>query len=283
MTVVKQDFRKSLPLLRSEWEGCTRCALGVVREESGSAFVFGEGTAGGIMFVGEGPGKDEAYEGRPFIGASGKLIRHVINKLGLTQYYITNAVCCRSCKQDVDGEGKPKTRVNYRTKILEPVIRDEPPKPLEIEACRPRLFEEIYLVDPTVIVALGARAAEALTGRTINIAAECGNPRRVQIPGAGQIPSLTEKKRAWVRKVKGELSMPTEQNMVEYHMVPVVHPAYVLSRQAEDRSKTNNTLTMFLNAIKKAVKIHNRLRLEVHGDTIDLHDIEEQDFFEDME
>jgi DNA polymerase len=280
-TPTKPDFRKSLPFLRSEWEGCTRCALGVYRNETNSAFVFGEGTAGGIMFVGEGPGKDEAAEGRPFVGASGRLIRHVIARLGVTQYYITNAVCCRSCKPDVDGEGKIRTRINYRTRREEQVIRDEPPKPLEIDACRARLYEEVYLVDPTIIVALGKQAADALARRSVSITAECGKPTKIFIPGAGAVPSITEKKKVWARKVRSELVLPTEPSEVEYLMVPVFHPAYVLSRQAEDPSKTNTTLRVFLDALKKAVVIHNRMRLEVYGDSVDVKDIDESDVFED--
>lgn len=278
--MTRPDFRKSLPLLRSEWERCTKCSLGTFREESGGAFVFGEGMTGGIMFVGEGPGKDEAIEGRPFIGASGKLIRHVINRLGLTQFYISNAVCCRSCKPDMDGEGKPRMRINYRTKREEPVIRDEAPKKIELEACRPRLFEEIYLVDPTVIVALGAQAATTIAQRAVSIAAECGRPTTVHIPGAGDHATLTDKRQAWGRKVKGELLFPTEQNEVMYLMVPVYHPAYVLSKQGENPSATNTTLRVFVDAIRKAVRIHNRIRLEIYGDTANLHDFDESEILE---
>lgn len=174
-------------------------------------------------------------------------------------------------------DGTVRTRLNRRTMIEEPVIKDEPPKPIEIETCRPRLYEEIYLVDPTIIVALGSQAAASLMKKSVSIAAVCGKPQLIQVPGAGVHASITDKKKAWVRRVKGVLHTPVEQNAVEYLMIPAFHPAYVLSRQAEDPRKTNTTLQMFLAALKTAVRIHNKLRLEIYGDTADLRDINEAD------
>jgi len=278
MEFIRPDFRKSLPLLRSEWDGCRRCGLGEFRDASGGSFVFGEGQRGGIMFIGEGPGKDEAAYGQPFIGASGKLLRHIIKKLGITTYYITSAVCCRSCAPQYDTEGNLMQRLDYKTKQLGPIIKDQPPTPQQIAACQPRLYQEIYLVDPVLIVALGKQAAEAVARQSVSITAESGNPLTVRIPGAGYHPSVTAKRREWARNVKKQFTMPVEQNEVEYLMIPIVHPALLLSRHLDERK--DNPVQLFVDGMRRAVSIYTRYRMEVFGDTIDTYDLNESDVLE---
>ena len=134
------DYHKSLLVLKNDWQDCTACELGQQREAKGGAFVFGEGFTRGIMFIGEGPGKDEEAEGRPFIGKSGKILRHIIARLNIERYYITNIVSCRSCGLAYDTEGNPKYRRDYATKQMVPWIQDQPPTPSQMATCMPRLY-----------------------------------------------------------------------------------------------------------------------------------------------
>lgn len=215
------------------------------------------------MFIGEGPGTAEEMQGAPFVGLSGKLLRQVIERLGLTNYFIANCVACRSCAQAYNSEGQPIMRKNRATGSMEPLIKDQAPNPQQIAACLPRLHELIYLVDPIIIVALGGEAAKTLRGKAISITSERGQTEAISIPGAWNIPVLTEKRKVWLRKVKGEMVMPTTQNSVRYLMLPTIHPAYVL-RYAGDKRPGNPT-QRFVEDIKKAVAVYDRYMLEVHG------------------
>jgi DNA polymerase len=125
--------------LATEASGCTRCELASTR----TTVVFGVGDPHArLMFVGEGPGRDEDLSGQPFVGRSGKLLdRLIAEELGMdrTQCYIANVVMCRP-----------------------PQNRD--PRPAEMDACRPFLERKIALIAPEVIVSLGNVATRALLG-----------------------------------------------------------------------------------------------------------------------
>ncbi len=131
----------SLAELGREAGACTRCALSSGRTN----VVFGVGHPNAeVMFVGEGPGREEDLQGEPFVGRSGQLLDRVVaEELGLvrSQVYIANVVKCRP-----------------------PGNRD--PLPVEVASCRPYLEAQIELVDPTVIVTLGNYATRLLLGVT---------------------------------------------------------------------------------------------------------------------
>ena len=133
-----------LEQLRVTASTCTRCALAKGRTQ----VVFGVGNPSAeLLFVGEGPGREEDLAGEPFVGRSGKLLDRLMwEEIGLTraQCYIANVVKCRP-----------------------PQNRD--PAPAEIEACRPYLSEQIQLIDPSVIVTLGNFSTKLLleSGRGI--------------------------------------------------------------------------------------------------------------------
>lgn len=184
------------------------------------------------MLVGEGPGIEESKTGVPFVGKSGKLLRTVLAALKLEDVYITNIVACRSCEPAVDAAGLPRMRMNYKTKQKEMVFQDTPPPPVCSEACSPRLYEEIYLVDPIAIIGLGATACEMLMQRPVTITRMHGQPTFIEVPGAVHRPSLTPAGK-WARKSLGLLNAPTEQNQVAYYFMPTLHPAFIL-RQIQD-------------------------------------------------
>lgn len=119
--------------------GCTRCALASGRTH----VVFGEGDPlAGLMVVGEGPGREEDLQGRPFVGRSGQLLdKLLLEEAGLhrRQVYIANVVKCRP-----------------------PNNRD--PLPDEIDACRPYLDQQVAAIGPAVILTLGNFASRTLLG-----------------------------------------------------------------------------------------------------------------------
>jgi DNA polymerase len=128
----------ALKLIREEIGDCTRCALAKGRNK----LVFGDGDPNAkLMFVGEGPGADEDASGLPFVGRGGQLLNNMIQAMGLKreQVYIANIVKCRP----------PGNRT---------------PEPDEAHTCSPFLFQQIDVVRPKVIVALGQTAVTYLTG-----------------------------------------------------------------------------------------------------------------------
>ena len=257
------DARKALRVLNSEWDGCTKCHLGQYRQMAAGEMVFGEGVDRGIMFIGEGPGWEEEKHGRPFIGASGKVLRAMIERLQITNYYITNIVACRSCEQARDGGGQLQFRYDKMTRMQVPRMMDTPPTDAAIQACISRVHEEIYLIDPVVIVTLGGVASKALFKRNVTITKERGNPTHILVPGAGFRASLTEKRRAWERKVHGELVRPVDRSEVRYVVVPTIHPAFVL-RHLKDQDK-NGPKNLLARDINLAARIYDRYMQETYG------------------
>ncbi|MHB8680799.1 MAG: uracil-DNA glycosylase [Acidimicrobiales bacterium] len=134
----------TLDELRTEALACTRCPLAAGRTQ----VVFGVGNpAADLMFVGEGPGREEDLQGEPFVGRSGKLLDTLMRQeIGIdrSQCYIGNVVCCRP-----------------------PGNRD--PLPAEIEACNPFLQGKLDLIRPKVVVTLGNFATRLLLGTTEGI------------------------------------------------------------------------------------------------------------------
>ena len=129
---------EALRAIQYEIGDCTRCALSAGRNK----IVFGDGDPNArLMFVGEGPGADEDAQGLPFVGRAGQLLNNMIAATGLKreQVYIANIVKCRP----------PQNRV---------------PEPEEANTCSPFLFQQIDVVRPEVIVALGSTAATYLLG-----------------------------------------------------------------------------------------------------------------------
>lgn len=138
----------SLQALRNYIGDCRRCRL----YQGRTNLVFGEGSSrSGLVFVGEGPGREEDLEGRPFVGEAGRLLTRVIKAMGLErkEVYICNVVKCRP----------PKNRDPERD---------------EIEACLPFLKKQIALLGPKVICTLGRIAAESLLGKRFQITTERG-------------------------------------------------------------------------------------------------------------
>lgn len=262
------DANKPLEILAAEWSLCNKCALGERRLSLGGKFVFGTGHRRGIMLIGEGPGKQEEAEGTPFVGRSGRLMRKILDRLNVTDVcYFTNIVTCRSCVQETDDQGNLKF---YRARgVMVPKYKDQPPSPIETEACKSRLYEEIYLVDPLLIVSLGGTAASTLLNRPVTITREAGQETHLEIPGIGHLPSRTEKKGEWVRKLRGTPVMPTERNKVRYLLIPTLHPAYV-ARSGQADYSDSSPLRQFFTHLKLAaldyIKLAEQYKIDVPSD-----------------
>ncbi|MGA3162924.1 MAG: uracil-DNA glycosylase [Verrucomicrobiota bacterium] len=165
--------------LRERALACVKCAH---LASSRKNVVFGVGSIDAqLMFVGEAPGGDEDEQGEPFVGKAGQLLTRIIQAMGLQRadVYIGNILKCRP---DTPGQtaGNRKPTAN------------------EMATCIPYLHEQIDLIRPKVIVALGATAVEGLLGKTLGI---------------------TKLRGTW-KTYRGTPLMPT------------YHPAYLLRNQA---------------------------------------------------
>lgn len=135
---------RTLQIIQDEVKSCTKCGLHATRTNT----VFSRGNPqASLCFVGEAPGEDEDLQGRPFVGRSGKLLDETLSKLGInpeTDIYVCNIIKCRP----------PNNRK---------------PAEEEINFCIDFLEEQLKLVSPKVIVALGATAVNGLINTTFGI------------------------------------------------------------------------------------------------------------------
>ncbi len=137
------DKAARLDTLQKSISVCTGCKLSTTRTN----IVFGEGNPDArIIFIGEGPGKDEDIQGRPFVGRAGLLLTAIIEKgmkINRSDVYIANVVKCR-----------PTVNLEF--------TRDRPPEEDEKEACGDILKKQISIIRPEVIITLGNPATRFL-------------------------------------------------------------------------------------------------------------------------
>jgi uracil-DNA glycosylase family 4 len=188
--------RAHLPVLAAEVAGCTRCVLSTTRPHT--VFARGSATAS-LVFVGEGPGADEDATGIPFVGRAGQLLDRMIGAMGLdpaTDVYICNIVKCRP-----PGNRRPE--------------------PDEMAACIPYLHEQLAIVNPKVIVALGNTAVAALLGA-----------------------------KAGITKVRGSWKLYKGATLV----MPTYHPSYLL-RPSPQQVEAKRQAWEDLQAVMKELKL----------------------------
>lgn len=176
-----EERQRRLAVLEERVRPCTQCRLHEARKQT--VFARGDGSSG-VFFVGEGPGADEDAQGYPFVGKAGQLLDRMIAAMGLDreEVYVGNVVKCRP-------------------------PRNRKPEPDEMAACKPYLTEQIELVDPKVLILLGAASVEGLLGFK------------------GGITRLRGK---W-RLYDGRISV-----------MPTFHPAYLLRNPAAKRDVWND-------------------------------------------
>ncbi len=140
---------QALTQLREKIGDCTRCKLHKERKN----IVYGEGSSDArLMFIGEGPGRDEDIQSRPFVGEAGKLLTRLIEKMGMKRedVYIANIVKCRP-----------------------PFNRD--PEEDEIATCKPFVERQVEIINPKVIMSLGRVSAQSILGMKMPIGRMRGN------------------------------------------------------------------------------------------------------------
>jgi uracil-DNA glycosylase len=145
----------TLPALREAAATCRGCDL----YKNATQTVFGEGRSKAqLMFIGEVPGDQEDLQGEPFVGPAGKILDQALEQIGLdrAEVYVTNAV------KHFKWEPRGKKRLHKK------------PSRLEIVACKAWLDAEIEVVQPKLLVCLGATAAQALLGAKFRITQERG-------------------------------------------------------------------------------------------------------------
>jgi len=175
--------------------------------------VFGVGDINAqLMFIGEAPGADEDEQGEPFVGKAGQLLTKIIQTMGLSRgaVYIANILKCRP---DTPGQASGNRK----------------PTPEEMQTCIPFLLEQIDLIRPKVIVALGATAVEGLLGKTIGITRLRGQWRTYR--GIPLMPTyhpayllrnqaLSEKRRVWedMLQIMERLGLPISEKQRNYFL-----------------------------------------------------------------
>jgi DNA polymerase len=196
--------------LQNRVMACVKCAH---LASSRKNVVFGVGSIDAqLMFVGEAPGADEDQQGEPFVGKAGQLLTKIIQTMGLQRgdVYIANILKCRPDTPD-QSAGNRK------------------PTPEEMQTCIPYLHEQIDLIRPKVLVALGATAVEGLLGKTVGITKLRGNWQTYR--GIPLMPTyhpafllrnqaLSEKRRVWedMLQVMEKLGMPISEKQQNFFL-----------------------------------------------------------------
>jgi DNA polymerase len=204
----------SLEDLRSAVQGCRGCDP----YRNATQAVFSRGPVDAPMvFVGEQPGDVEDRRGEPFVGPAGRLLARAVEEIGLEpeRMYVTNAV--KHFKFRPDARGKRRIHQN--------------PSRTEVVACRPWLTAEFALLRPRVVVALGATAAQALTGPSFRVTRSRGQV--LPWPGSAEHPE----------------QFPAYDPPAVF--VATVHPSAIL--RADDRDTAYAAFVADLEVAAKAV------------------------------
>ena len=194
------------PRFANALRACTKCAhLACSRTQT----VFGVGNPDAdLMFIGEAPGADEDQQGEPFVGRAGQLLTRILKAMNFARedVYIANILKCRP---DMPAGS----------------FGNRPPTPTEMQTCRPYLVEQIDIIQPSVLVALGAVAVEGLLGT-----------------------------RAAMRELRGRWHT--------YNSIPLMityHPAYLLRNQApSEKRKVWEDMLQVLERLERPISERQR-------------------------
>jgi len=149
ITLFAPETENDFHVLRKKVLDCRQCPLW----QSRTNVIFGEGNEEApVMIIGEAPGRDEDLQGRPFVGVSGQLLDKILDACGFNRrehVFISNIIKCRP----------PDNRV---------------PAPAEAEICMPWLMNQIKIIDPKIIILLGATALKYMAGPEYRITRDRG-------------------------------------------------------------------------------------------------------------
>lgn len=245
-----------LGALYDAWARCQGCPLAVTRNN----VVFGHGqieqvplydktgavlTMGGqVMIIGEAPGENEDRHGLPFVGQAGQLLDQYLGCASARQEVIEAYDTVTSTQRMPEAE-RNKWKGQLKHYLLQEyyftnIVMCRPdenrdPTPKEMEACRARLLEQVYTIDPVFIVAAGKIAAEALTGKKVSITQVRGEIFDVEFQGRGTV--------------------------FRYPVMPVLHPAYLLRKndfrqKGGDTEKTRDDFIRLMNLVDEYNERH---------------------------
>lgn len=237
-----------LQALVNEWSACKKCPL-LYPERTQVVFGYGQfekppiydrdtgrqlGFGGQIMIIGEAPGANEDEQGIPFVGKSGMLLNQYLASISVRPEVKEAQTELRKASQNRVQEMDFKLRALlcqefFFTNVIAchpPENRD--PTPAEVAACRPRLTETIYIVDPVVIIAVGRTAVESLVHHKVSITNVRGQLFDVKIPG---------------RFLGQELVYP---------LIATLHPSYLMRKNDFNQKEGEGAKTFrdFLHAAK---------------------------------
>ncbi len=204
--------------LRAAAAGCRACELW----EPATQTVFGEGPVSArIVFVGEQPGDQEDRTGEPFVGPAGKLLDRALGDAGIDRAdaYVTNAV--KHFRFTVKG----KRRIH------------QTPGPEHLRACRPWLESEFAVLQPEVVVCLGATAAKALISPSFRITKDRGHLLPWTPPGTAAVEPADE----------------DEDAPHQTWMLATTHPSAILRTPDESRAAAYDALVADLRVVAHAL------------------------------
>jgi len=202
----------AMAALKARAVACQRCPH-LVKARTQVVFGVGDVNAS-LMFVGEAPGADEDAQGEPFVGAAGQLLTRIIQTMGLSRdtVYIANILKCRP---DTPGQSSG----------------NRPPTEEEMETCIPYLLEQIEIIRPSVLVALGATAVKGLLHCKTGITRLRGQWQEFR--GIPTMPTyhpayllrnqaLSEKRKVWedMLQVMERLGLPISEKQRAYFLRP---------------------------------------------------------------
>ncbi|HOM71184.1 MAG TPA: uracil-DNA glycosylase [Armatimonadota bacterium] len=201
MTIERASVIEEIEQLRLSALTCDKCELAQTRTN----VVFGDGNPDTpLVIIGEGPGENEDATGKPFVGRAGALLDQVLRENGLTRkhVYITNVIKCRAC---ISEGGRTRNR---------------PPRTSEMAACIPWLERQLEIIQPLVILCLGAPAANTIIHKDFRMTQERGR--------------FFETKYA-------------------RYAIAALHPAYVLRQDGEMYDQTRTSLVADIAAARRKV------------------------------
>lgn len=197
---------RALAAIAKEATGCKRCDIW----ECGGRVVFGEGAvAAPLMLVGEQPGDQEDRAGHPFVGPAGRLLDEALAAAGFDRdaVYVTNVV------KHFKFEPRGKRRLHQR------------PTAGEIDICKWWLWQEIRLVQPRLVLALGASALRGLLGKSVPVGKSRGHVMAIGMPDATEVPDSIP-----------QASQLRHAQDWQGALLVSIHPSFIL-RQRDDASR----------------------------------------------
>jgi len=254
-----QEFNK-------RWETCVACPLKQRITDFEFHQVFGVGYVGGIMFISDYPREEAELTGNPLSGDSMLLLKAATEKYGIDQYsYYTHVSICRSAQPATTKSGGIKT---YRNKKGKPMIiwQDMAMTSDTMNTCRVRIFQEIYLVDPLLIVTLGPYAKAAILKDRSALSSDRGNFRILTVEGRSRVPVLTEKRKKWVRSYKnGNWKVLTKPRSVQYLCMSTYHPDFVTST-INSKDTGSDEFMQFMQDIELVAKTFHKYKEVIYGE-----------------